>query len=68
MKIDTGNGTPIYVARRRHASGVELIQGRSRVRISAAELPEFLRVLREMTNDAQGQEKVHTSGYPAVRA
>jgi hypothetical protein len=62
MKIDKG-GTPIWVSRR-HIGGAEIIQGRSRVKLSREEMRELNRILNEMSaNDAPtGQEKMTTIG------
>ena len=61
MKIDLG-GTPIYVSPRR-IGGVEIIQGRGRVRLSPAELTELRGILAALdmsASDAHGQEKMTT--------
>lgn len=59
MKIDHG-ATPIFVSPRR-VGGVEIIQGRSRVKLTPGELRDLIAILTNMsTSDAQGAREVTT--------
>lgn len=63
MKIALGNAAPIYVSRRK-IGGAEVIQGRSRVKLSNEEMAALGRALVEMSaNDAHaGNRKMAEIG------
>jgi hypothetical protein len=58
VKIDTGRGTPTYVALRRDF-GVTLHQGGSRILLAPDELAEVLEAIHELTGQGSpiGAEK-----------
>lgn len=62
MKIALSDAAPIYIARRK-LGGAEIIQGRSRVKLSIEEMAALGRALTDMsTNDVQeDKEKMTTN-------
>ncbi|MBU8808953.1 hypothetical protein KL953_08595 [Mycolicibacterium goodii] len=60
MKISLG-GTPIFVTRRQKG-GIEVIQGRSRLKLDKHEIVPFIEAIQNMSSDAQEGKEMASIG------